>query len=182
MLRRFLTLFLLLAVPLSAQVTATLEDLAEKSGPPDAFDISGVGSYNHDVLYKDDVYVAYWHGPGPSMLDDFLTWTWDPVICSNFASPEPGNSPECNDRVLMAWKHLSCWDPNWACGDNAYWNVYDGRKNYHVDPGVGASNTNYFSNWNPPPPIRRMIGWSEVQNSGYTPVSCTGIDNQQYTR
>lgn len=180
MARPTLTLLILLAaLPVAAQVTATIEDVPQ-SEPADAFDITGVGSYNHDVLYKDDLYVAYWHGPGPSMRDDFFTWTWDPVTCTNFAAPEPGSSPECNDRVLMAWKHLTCADPNWACGANSYWNVFDGRKNYNTDPGLGASNANYFT-WNPPPPIRRMVGWSEVAGSGYAPVSCTGVDDRQYT-
>jgi len=170
---------LVLALPLAAQVTATIEDPPGEM--PEAYDISGLGSYNHDVLYKDDLYVAYWHGPGPSMLDDFFTWTWEPVACSNFAAPEAGSSPECNDRVLMAWKHLSCADPNWACGTNAYWNMYNGRRNYHPDPGTVSAfgNTNYFT-LNPPPPIQRMVGWSDIAHSGFTPARCTGLDDRAY--
>src|SRR5215213_294065 len=125
----------------SAQVKATLEDIPGTT-PVDAFDISGMGAYNHDALYKGDLYVMYWHGPGPTMRDDFATWTWDPVICTGFATPPPGSSPECNDRVLMAWKHLTCASSDWACSSNAFWNVYGGTRNYHSDPAVDAGHGN----------------------------------------
>ena len=179
-------LILLIAVSASAQVTATLEDIPG-SGPVDAFDLSSMGAYNQDVLYKGDLYVLYWHGPGPSMRDDFQTWTWDPVICTGFSNPPPGSSPECNDRVMMAWKHMTCLSGDWACSDNAFWNVYGGTRNYHSDPNVdaGNGNLNYFTWRNSggaiaPPPIHQMAGWSELGGFGYTPTSCRGSDGQFY--
>lgn len=183
-----LPIVLLLAVSAaaSAQVTATLEDIPG-TGPRDAFDISSMGAYNHDAVYKGDLYVLYWHGPGPSMRDDFQTWTWDPVICTGFANPPPGSSPECNDRVLMAWKHLSCLSGDWACGENAFWNIYGGRRNYHTDPNVdaGSGNANYFTWRNSggalaPPPVQQMAGWSDLGGFGFTPANCRGSDGEVY--
>lgn len=187
MLKRLTVVIMLSGMSLAAQVTATLENIPG-TNPADAFDISGMASYNHDVVYKSDLYVAYWHGAGPTMKDDYATWTWNPVICTGFASPPPGSSPECNDRVMMAWKHFSCADPNWACGSNAFWNMYNGSKNYHTNPSVtaGNGNTNYFTWQNSggaiaPPPIRRMAGWSDISGFGYIPASCQGSDGQSHT-
>ncbi len=166
MLHRWFCLVVLLSAlafgTTSAQTfTAKLENIPG-TNPPDAYDYPDMSAYHADFIYKQDIYVIYYQGRGPSIING--QWSWG--FCGD------QQSTECGDRVFMAWKHLSCLAGS-PCGGDHYWNVYAGRSNYSTDPSENPGNGNMnFRSTGTIPPIQRMTGWVENQNLGYLPTGC----------
>jgi hypothetical protein len=145
-------------------VTGEIIDVPGVS-PTDAFDLNNMSGYLPTAVYKGDVYALFYHGGGPSMRDasnpDGSVWSWNQAykVCNGTLNPTipVDGYPDCNDRVFMAWKHLSC-GAGGACGTNNNWNVYPGTSNY---PGMdyfhSVSNSPAYSL---PAGITSMANWS----------------------
>jgi hypothetical protein len=160
--------FLAIVFPASAQtVTGQIVDVAGVS-PADAFDLNNMSGYHPSAVYKDDIYALFYHGGGPSIRDttnpDGSQWSWwkpyttcnETETDSSYTTPVPGYR-ECNDRVFMSWKHLSC-GAGGACGTNNNWNTYPGTSNYpNMDYFHSAGNSPAYSL---PTGITSMANWS----------------------
>lgn len=141
------------------------------------FDILSIGSYYNDTVYKQDVFSVYSRRGAQTDVDrrtmDLVSENLNDADC-NPATPGPVPGVfECNDRLLMAWKHFTCSNPDWACSNNRHWNVYypDNVKNYSSVPQEQPRNVNYFrwedsdgipnnqAGTEAPPPVRSMANW-----------------------